>query len=176
MFWSPPAALPHSPLLAPTKCDRWGGNLGDPPCPLPPPLVPPPSLSSFPSNLHTENQFEKMEASFCEEQWWIWQQLPHFLSTKLPPLFKRKRNPFLILRGGWKKAKPMTEWYPIHYFQHTSMYECVPQLSLRNAELKAPFLAPAPHPTSPFTPMKESFLIHRNSSTVEDDTTRASKL
>ena len=40
------AALPHSPLLAPTKCDRWGGNLGDPPCPLPP-LYPP----SLPSHL-----------------------------------------------------------------------------------------------------------------------------
>ena len=151
-----------------------GRQFRGPPMPSSP-LLPPP-LSSFPSCLHTENQFEKMEASFCEEQWWIWQQLPHFLSTKLPPLFKRKRNPFLILRGGWKKAKPMTEWYPIHYFQHTSMYECVPQLLLRNAELKAAFLAPAQHPTSPFTPMKESFLILRNSSTVEDDTTRASKL
>ena len=112
------AALPHSPLLAPTKCDRWGGNLGDPPCPLPPPrLYPPLPLSSFPSCLHTENQFEKMEASFCEEQWWIWQQLPHFLSTKLPPLFKRKRNPFLILRGGWKKNKtyPQLNWVHSRY-------------------------------------------------------------
>ena len=155
MFWSPPAALPHSPLLAPTKCDRWGGNLGDPPMPSTP-LVPPlpSSLSSFPSCLHTENQFEKLEASFCEEQWWIWQQLPHFLSTKLPPLFKRKRNPFVILRGGWKKTKPdwVTEWLndwvvPHSLFPaHIHVWMC-PATITQECRTKSPFSRPctAPH-------------------------------
>ena len=88
------AALPHSPLLAPTKCDRWGGNLGTPLPFLPPiPPLPSPFFPPSPSSLHTQNQFEKMEAGFCEEQWWIRQQLPHILIAKLPP---QKKNYFWI--------------------------------------------------------------------------------
>ena len=58
---------------------------------------------------------------------------------------------------------------------HIHVWMC-PATITQECRTKSPFSRPCPAPHSPFTPMKESFLIPRSSSTVDDDTTRASKL
>ena len=83
------------------------------PSPSPSPL---PTLP-FPSFPRTRNQFEKMEAAFCEEQWWIRWQLPHILITS-------ERSFLNQLSGGVGKlglqSSTLGEFHLVRYLTGTS--------------------------------------------------------
>ena len=78
----------------------------------------------FPSFPRTRNQFEKMEAAFCEEQWCIRWQLPHILITS-------ERSFLNQLSGGvgetriakfdtrWISPRKIFNWYLVRYFWPT---------------------------------------------------------
>ena len=111
-------AVPHSPLLAPTKCDRWGGNLGALPLHLPPPHPPLPILPSHPESIwenggsflrgtmmdqvaiapHTDHQWKKFSES---AQWGSWE-------TRIAKFDTR-----------WISPRKIFNWYLVRYFWPT---------------------------------------------------------
>ena len=148
MFWSPPAALPHSPLLAPTKCDRWGGNLGDPPCPLPP-LYPPPLtffLPILPSHRESiwENGGEFLRGTMMDLA--AITPLPqHQTSSSL----QKEKKSISDFERRLEKSKTY-DWVVPHslFPAHIHVWMC-PATITQECRTKSPFSRPCPAPHSP---------------------------